>query len=180
MHRGKTNLEFWWQKDDLYPSFTQTGWTEGKGGGKGDGQRETGGWKREWEVSKRLENNNFGYIYVSMACRKPCEVLRFRAAELDLSLATNIRVSRGLWGSGHILLVLDCVLFFLSSAAAESSGMEVRVGVSPRSAPDPQCLGCTLCCRAANSSRTHIDKNTFSGHRFSTFSIIALCVISPQ
>lgn len=28
MHRGKTNLEFWWQKGDLYPSYTCTAWLE--------------------------------------------------------------------------------------------------------------------------------------------------------
>lgn len=28
MHRGKTNLEFWWQKGDLYPSYTCTAWME--------------------------------------------------------------------------------------------------------------------------------------------------------
>lgn len=30
MHRGKTNLEFWWQKHDLYPSYTYAGWMEGE------------------------------------------------------------------------------------------------------------------------------------------------------
>lgn len=114
-----TEAKLIWSFDDKRTTFILLSY--GRDGRMTEKEDQQGGGENEKSL-RRLENNNFCYIYVSAGCGESCGVPHFQARKSP-SLSTNIRVPEGLSKGGATPVASYKVrlrLVFVSSTAAES------------------------------------------------------------
>lgn len=142
MHRGKTNLEFWWQKRNLYPplppkypSCTYGGQPNGRKEGRKRKGRPTE--DRKWEVFPRMENNDFCPMEVNGSSQGALWCSPFPAHEITNLLPvtpittlmcrpTNRRASEGFKGNaaGPITSYKVCSLFHTVHSRSSSRNLQ--------------------------------------------------------
>lgn len=140
MHRGKTNLEFWWQKRDLYPTPTLPIAPTQTADSPMDGREETewktnrgGNWK--WEVFPGMENNDFCPMEVNGGSRGALWCSPVPAHEITNLLVppnrrlTNRRTPEGFEGNtaGPITSFRVCAPFHtIDSRGSSSSSKDLQ------------------------------------------------------
>ena len=155
-----TEAKLIWSFDDKRTTFIPPTRTQDGLKGRGEPTEK----RRKWELSQRLENNNFCYIYVNTGCREPSDVLHFLPMKsfspptLCISCSpqmTNIRVPQGFkeveQDQSHPIRS-DCV-FLLCHPQQQSYGIEVRGQGVPEDCSWP--LAPALGCLATGTARLH-------------------------